>query len=303
MNQNQIKVAIGSLLAIIAVLLLFSFQVRQTEVALVTTFGKPSRNITEPGWKWKLPWPIQSVQKFDKRIQTFEDKSQEVLTADARNLLVMVYVGWNISDPTRFRLALNSMTEAEKNLESLLRSEKSAVVGKHPFAHFISTDEKELQFAQIEKDILDRVRPQAKDKYGIDIQFLGIKKLALPEAITERVFERMKAERQKYVQDLKAQGEARAIDIRSEAELERGKIIAAADAKVIELRGEAEAEARKHYEILEQNPPLAIFLKKLTTLEQSLKERSTLILDEHTPPFDLLRGTSVEMPARTTGKQ
>ena len=55
------------------------------------------------------------------------------------------------------------------------------------------------------------------------------------------------------------------------------------------MRGSAEAEAAKYYEIMEKNPELAIFLQKLNTLEQTLKERSTLILDGQTPPFDLLR--------------
>ena len=290
MNRSQLNFLVGAVLLLIFAMLLFAFQVRRTETALVTTFGKPARTIAEPGLYWKAPWPIQKVQKFDNRIQNFEGRFEETLTQDGKNLMVLVYAGWKISNPTMFRNSFNdSVTDAEKRLEDLVRSEKGAVVGTHPFADFISPDEKKLKFVEIENEMLERIRKPAAERYGIDVVFLHIKKLGLPESITEKVFERMKAERQKFVDKLKAEGDGRAIDIRSEADSDRIKTLAQAEARVIELRGSAEAEAAKYYEIMEKNPELAIFLQKLNTLEQTLKERSTLILDGQTPPFDLLR--------------
>ena len=290
MNRSQLNFLVGAVLLLIFAMLLFAFQVRRTETALVTTFGKPARTIAEPGLYWKAPWPIQKVQKFDNRIQNFEGRFEETLTQDGKNLMVLVYAGWKISNPTMFRNSFNdSVTDAEKRLEDLVRSEKGAVVGTHPFADFISPDEKKLKFVEIENEMLERIRKPAAERYGIDVVFLHIKKLGLPESITEKVFERMKAERQKFVDKLKAEGDGRAIDIRSEADSDRIKTLAQAEARVIELRGSAEAEAAKYYEIMEKNPELAIFLQKLNTLEQTLKERATLILDGQTPPFDLLR--------------
>src|SRR5688500_2721140 len=103
MKRNSITVIVGLLLVVMFGFLLFSFQVRQTEVALITTFGKPSATKTEPGLYFKLPWPIQKVVPLDKRIQNFEDKFEETPTRDGINLLVMVYGGWTISNPTLFR--------------------------------------------------------------------------------------------------------------------------------------------------------------------------------------------------------
>src|SRR5688572_25642888 len=94
MKRNSLTVFIGILLILIFVLLLFTFQVRQTEVAVVTTFDNPSRYIDQPGLNFKWPPPIQRVYRFDKRIQNFEDKFEETLTKDNYNLLVMVYAGW-----------------------------------------------------------------------------------------------------------------------------------------------------------------------------------------------------------------
>ena len=107
MKRNPLTLVIGLLLIVIFGLLLFVFQVRTTEVAVVTTFGKPTRPITEPDLYFKWPWPIQKVWTFDQRVQNFEDKLTEGLTADNFNLLTSVYVGWQVS-PTRRRSSRSS---------------------------------------------------------------------------------------------------------------------------------------------------------------------------------------------------
>jgi membrane protease subunit HflC len=295
MKRNSLIFTIGVLLVLVFGALLFSFQVRQNEIALVTTFGKPTRSLNtdtdhpEPGLFFKWPWPIQKVQKFDKRIQNFEGKFEETLTQDRYPLLVSVYSGWTINNPALFRERFgDSMDKARQNLDGLIRSAKNAVVGKHPFAHFISTDETQLKFTDIERDILLAIQPEAKANYGIDVRFLGIERLGLPESITQKVFDRMKEERQRYVQKLQADGEAKARDIRSAADRERTETLAKAEAKVTEIRGQADAEAAKALAVFKDNPELAVFLLKINALEESLKDRSTLILDQRTPPFDLL---------------
>ena len=147
MKQNPLMPIVVVLLGAIFFLLLFTFQVRKSEVAVVTTFGKATRPITEPGFKLKWPWPVQQVHRFDQRIQNFEGKFEQVLTADGFNVLVMVYVGWNISDPAAFFPRFgDSVRRAEESLEGLVRDAYSGVVGKHPFSHLISTDQKELKF-------------------------------------------------------------------------------------------------------------------------------------------------------------
>ena len=289
MNRNYITFVVGILLLLLFALLLFAFQVRQTEVALVTTFGKPARDLSEPGLYWKLPWPIQKVQKFDKRIQNLEGKFEETLTQDGYNLLVMVYAGWRISDPRIFRERFGgSAARAEADLEGMIRSAKNAVVGQHPFNDFISTDEKQLKFVEIEKQMLESVQKMAGQTYGITVEFLGIKRLGLPESITEKVFARMREERQRFVQKLQAEGEREAIKIRTAADRERAQILAQAERQASEIRGQAEAEAAKSYAVFEQNPELASLLLKLNALEISLKDRSTLVFDSRTPPFDIL---------------
>jgi membrane protease subunit HflC len=293
MKRNTVTLVVGGLLLLIFVALLFTFQVRQTEVAVVTTFDKPTAfhdGSKEPGLKWQLPRPIQKVFKFDRRIQNFEDTFETALTQDGYNLLISVYAGWTITNPTNFFASFPSGTvgEAQPRIEDLIRNAKQAEVGQHPFSHFVSTDEKQLRFAEIEKAMLDAVRPAAEKNYGIRVEFLGVKKLGLPESVTAKVFERMQAERDRMSGELRARGEAEATKIKSDANLERDKILAEADAKATEIRGQAEAEAAKHFAVFEKNPGLAINLRKMAAIEEILKQRATLILDERTVPFDLL---------------
>jgi len=294
-QRNWLTLIIGFLLLLIFVALLFTFQVRQTEVAVVTTFDKPSAfyDGSQPGQaglKFKLPAPIQEVYRFDKRIQNFEDTFESALTKDTQNLLISVYAGWTISDPRVFFSAFPSgeVRDAEPRLSELVRNTKQAIVGQHPFSHFVSTDEKELKFEEIERQMTERIRPLAEKNYGITVQFLGIKKVGLPESVTQKVFERMQAERQREIDKLLSQGNAQAAQIRSEAERERAEILATADAKAIEIRGEADAATAEALQVFNKAPELASFLGKVKTAVESLKERSTLIFDDRTVPFDIL---------------
>jgi modulator of FtsH protease HflC len=292
MKRNPLTITVGAVLLVIFGLLLFVFQVRQSEVAVVTTFSKPTREITEANWYVKWPWPIQKVHLLDRRVQNLEGKFEEVLLPDGNNLLVQVYVGWTITEPKTFfpKFAGGSVTEAEKAIDSLVRSVKNEVVPKHPFAHFVSTDPKEIQFTQIEKEMLDKVRERVRaNNYGLEVQFLGIKKLGLPESVTKTVFERMESERQVLVSKIQFEGEAQASNIRNDADSQSARLLADADAQATRIKSEGEREAARNFAVFKQNPDLAILLLQNSALDQFLKEKTTLILDEKTPGVNLLR--------------
>ena len=197
MKRNLITIITAAVLVVIFALLLFTFQVRYSEVAVVTTFGKTT-GIYQPGLHVRWPWPIQQVYKFDERIQNFEDKFSETLTADQFMLITSVYVGWQISNPSSFLNSFKdgSVAAAQSQLESLLRSANMTVVSKHPLADFVNADPKQLKFDDIQNEIEQTVQDELQtNSYGIQIEFLGLKKIGLPESVTESVFTRMKSER------------------------------------------------------------------------------------------------------------
>ena len=293
MKKNLITIVIAAVLAVIFALLLFTFQVRQSEVAVLTTFGKPAAaNIDQPGLYTKLPWPIQQVYRFDQRVQNFEDKFSENQTADGTMLLTSVYVGWRISDAKEFfpKFAGGSVTVAQRQLEQMLRSAKAAVIGSINLSAFVNADPSQLKLELIENEIKARVQNElATHNYGMSLEFLGIKKLGLPESVTQTVFDRMKSERNKSISEAQNKGEAEANMIKSAAERQAADVIANAQAEATRIEGAGVAEAAKTLSVFQQNPDLAIFQLQLEALKNSLNQKSTLIFDERTPPFSLFQ--------------
>jgi len=291
-NKSLLTIVIAAVLVVIFTLLLFTFQVRQSEVVVVSTFLKPTDTITNAGFNVKWPWPIQSINRFDQRVQNFEDKFSQNLTHDSTMLQMSVYVGWRISDAKAFfpKFPGGSTLAAQGQLEQLLRSTKAAVIGKHNLSDFVNSDSSQLKFNDIEKEILTGVSALlATNNYGMSIEFLGIKKLGLPADVTQAVFERMKAERTKLINEAQFNGEADAARIKSSADRRAADMLASASAAATRIEGEGVAEAAKTLGVFQQLPELAIFELQIAALKNAANQKTTLILDERTPPFNLFR--------------
>lgn len=290
MKRNVLLVMVGLLVAALFVLLQVVFTVREGEVAVVTTFGKPVRAVTAAGLYPRLPWPIQKVYTFDNRTHIVEGPYEETLTKDGKNIVVAVYAGWRIREPIQFLERVGSPEQAQRNLDGLLRHYKTAVLGQHPFASLVNVNPDAMQLEQIEKQMQTAVQPEALQRYGIAVEFLGIRKLGLPESITEKVFARMRAERTEIAERFRSEGEGEAIKIRAQADSQRDQTLAKAEAEATRLRADGDAKAAAYYQVFAKDPALAMFLRKLTVMEETLKEKSTLVLSADTEPYDLLRG-------------
>lgn len=234
--------------------------------------------------------------QLDKRIQNFaeQDKLRELITADNNNLLISLYVGWRISDARAFfpKFAGGSTLVAERLVEDIVGQAKAAVVGKHPLGDFVNADPKQLKFDVIENEIKAIAQDQlASQGCGIQLEYLGIERLGLPESVTQSVFDRMTAERKGLADKLDAEGQAQARIIKSSADLAASKVISSAESKAREIRASGETVAAGLLPVFQQNPELANFLSGLETLEASTKEKTTLIFDSRTPPFNLFTGS------------
>jgi len=302
MKRNLFSLSIGALIVVVFLFLLFSFQVRQSEVAVVTTFGKPTRIINQPGLNWKAPPPIERVYKFDQRTQNFEDRLTEGQTRERFNILTSVYVGWRITNAATFlpKFAGNAspIIEAEKKLDDRLGNIKMAVVGRHSLSDFISVSDNGTNLVAIEKEILRSIQNEvSSNNWGLEITFLGLKRLQLPESVSKEVLNRMQAERKVLAERSQNEGEKEASIIRSDADRRAAEMLSQAESEAIEIRGKGEAQAAEYLAVFNKNPELANFIFELNALESSLKDRSILIFDQHTPPFDILRGVSTNLLA------
>ncbi len=290
MRKNVFTIMTAAIILVILVLYIIAFQVRINEHVVLTTFGKPVLVLSKPGLYWKWPWPIQSLYRFDSRLKVLDSKFEETYTRDGKNLIVTASLAWRIQKPLKFLESVGTEIEAEKNLQSILRNFKNAVIGKHPLNHFISTDPENLQFDKIEEEMLELVSKESEERYGVAVEFIRIKEMALPGDTTEKVFERMKKERERIAERYRAEGEGEANKIKAEAENERDRILAMAEAEARIIMGEGDADAAKYYSVFSENEELAIFLRKLDALRDTLKEKTTVVLDTGMPPYDLLEG-------------
>jgi len=290
--KNFAVIILVILIVTVMVLYLVSFQVRQTETALVLTFGKPTRSITEPGWKWKWPGPIQTLVKYDSRQILLEGVEEETVTKGGEPVIVQTYIIWRIFEPIKFREAVRDIPGAEKLLKSRLRDVQNKVVGKHYFSEFVNTDREQIKFGDIENEMVQQLNEPVKEAYGIKVETVGVKMLKVGEKVTGDVFARMKADRRRKAEATLAQGSAEATKIKSDADSKITELMAATEARAKAIRGSGDAEAAQYYKMLEADPEFAMFLREIETLKKTLKERTTVILPADAEPFKLLK----EMP-------
>ena len=296
MKQRILMSVIGAFLAILLVLLMVFFIVSEGEVAIVTTLGKVDRAVTEAGLYPRWPWPIQRVHTYDARFRLLPGTLEQSLTLDQKNIVAAVYAGWRIKDPVVFFERLGTVEKAEDSLNGLVRNYKTAVLSQYPFSALVNVHPDALRFEAIEQEILASVREAALERYGIEVGLVGLRKLALPGDTKEKVFERMRAERNEIAERYRAEGEGEAIKIKADAESKSDQVLAEAEARATRIRGEGDAAAAEFYKTFEQDPELANFLKKLEIMEETLKDRSTVILSADTEPYDLLQGGAPLQP-------
>ena len=291
-----------SVALVVVVLALFAvvFQVRQTETAIVMQFGEPVKSITSPGLYFKWPMPIQRVQTFDSRCRLYEGVLEETNTAGNEPIIVHSYVVWRIADPARYLVAVQDMRSAEEKLRSLLRNTQNSVIGRHYFSEFVNTNPELIKFEQIESEMLAEIAGHAMTQYGMEIQTVGIKRLMISEKVTEKVFERMKADRKRRTESILAAGNSEAEGIRSDALAKQKELLAVAESQAKAIRGAGDAEAAKYYQMLEADPELAMFLRDIEALKKILKERSTIVLGVETEPIHLLKELPTLTPKETS---
>jgi membrane protease subunit HflC len=229
---------------------------------------------------------------YDKRTLMTEDRTEETRTLDSKNLLLTTFTLWRIKDAIKFHEnfpgnAKDSIESAEDKLRTTIITHKHAVVGKRLMNEFRSTDPKVRKLREIEQEIKELVARDARNEYGIEVIDFGIKKLGLPQQVTSEIFDAMKSKENRKADRYNSEGEALANSIVADAKAARERILAEARRKVAAIETEAQREVGEYYKEFDEYPQLRIFLDKLRTSAQALRERSTIILETREPPFDI----------------
>ena len=295
--------------------------VDETEIAVVERLGRITAVYDQPsqrGLHFKLPWPLETVRRFDCRLQLLSPPGREAFTRDRKNVVVEAYLCWKIADglPTelldrpvvKFFQGLGSIDIAESRLASRLQSILTEQIGRSELSELLNATHSESGpsdrpsalekvSAEIRKEFEKRhsETQSLSDRLGVEIIDVRIRRLNLPTGNMQAVFERMRSERQKIAERYRSAGLAENRMIRSRADRQSGELLAKANADAERIRGEGEAAAIHILnEAHAKDPEFAALLQTLESYKQILNERTTLILSGSNSLLNLLiRGVPV----------
>lgn len=274
------------------------FIVSETESALVLRFGKPVRVMDKSGFYLRLPAPIERVVRVDRRLQHADIRLSETLTKDQRNVIVPVFFTWKVADPLRFHVSVSDTTTASGKLDALVTSARNTVLGRHPFGDLVAAEGRASMLPDLEKEMLALAASDARETLGIELLSTGITQIQLPEANTESVFRRMRAERKREATQFRAEGRAKAAEMKAETDKQATGMIADAKRQAEEIRGKAEADAAAIYAKAHgEAPEFYRFLRELQSLRTVVDKNTTVVLDTSVAPFHWLKESEANPPS------
>ena len=253
------------------------FTVSQTEQAVVLRFGEPVPGrglITEPGLHFKFPL-VENVVTFDNRILDVESPNLEVLAADNQRLEVDSFIRYRIVDALRFYQTVNSVMGANNQLGSVLNSAVRRVLSEANQQQIVR-DERAGLMVKI-KEQADR---EAR-KFGVQVVDARIRRVDLPQQISEKVFGRMQTERQREAAEYRAQGSEQAQKITARADRDVVVLKAEAQQKADQMKGEGDAERNRIFaEAFGRDPDFFAFYRSMQAYESAFKPGETRFLDQ-----------------------
>lgn len=229
-------------LAVLALIVYASaFIVNQWEVAIKLRLGEIVDSDYKPGLHFMVPI-INNVKKFDGRLQTLESRPQRFLTVEKKDVIVDSYAKWRITNPGQFfRSTGGDSARTSRLLAERINTGLRDEFGRRTIQEVVSEDRYQLM------DELTKAVDRQAAELGIEVVDVRVKKIDLPPEVSESVYERMRAERERVARDLRAKGSEAAERIRADADRQRTVILADAYKLAEEARGEGDARAAEIY--------------------------------------------------------
>jgi len=285
MKQNLSTVAMIAVAAI-ALLGLSLFTVDQRQAAVVFQLGEIVSVKTQPGLYFKLPL-VQNVRFFDKRILTIDTPEPErFITSEKKNVLVDYYAKWRIVDVKQYYVSVgNDEVQAERRLMQTINDSLRAEFGKRTVHDVVSGERDKIM------EILRTKADQDARKIGAQVLDVRLKRVDLPQEVSESVYRRMEAERKRVANELRSQGAAEAEKIRADADRQREVILAEAYRDAQRIKGEGDGKASAIYAAAYgQNPEFYAFYRSLQAYRESFKNKNdVLVLDPSSDFFKYMK--------------
>jgi membrane protease subunit HflC len=277
------------LLVVLALLGLSSiFVVKEGTRAIVITFGKVAQTsegatkVYEPGFHIK--WPIfDRVQALDARIQTLDERADRFVTSEKEDLIVDSYVKWKIEDfGTYFLSTSGNKLQAESLLKQKVNNGLRSEFGTRTIQQIVSGERSELMDSAMSQ------ASEGSDELGIRIIDVRVKKINLPEEISNSIFNRMRAERAAAAREYRSEGKEQGEIIKANIDARVEVMLADAERNARQLKGEGDAQAAQIYaQTYNKNPEFYSFLRSMDAYRNSFASKQDVLVIE--PDSDFFR--------------
>jgi membrane protease subunit HflC len=270
-----------ALLALIAFSSLSMFTVNQWQNVIVRQLGEIVSIKQQPGLYFKVPL-LQDVRFFDTRLRTLDpSESERFITSEKKNVLVDYFVKWRIVDAKQYFVSVaGDETQAQTRLTQTVNDGLRAEFGKRTVHDVVSGERDQIMEILRQKADIDA------RKIGIQVVDVRLKRVELPQEVSESVYQRMEAERKRVANELRSQGAADAEKIRADADRQREVILAEAYRTAQQTKGEGDAKATATYSAAYgQNPEFYSFYRSMEAYRQSFKSKSDVMVLEPNSEF------------------
>ena len=214
------------------------FIVNETKQALVLQFGDPRKVVTKPGLQFKIPF-IQDAVFIDSRLLNLDPQPEEMILSDQKRIIVDSFARYKIVDPLKFFQTVRNETTFSDRFGRIINASVRGVIAQYSLTSLLSNERIKIM-GEIEKQIKIN-----EDSYGVTIVDIRIGRTDLTEQVSNNVYQRMRSEREKEANLLRAEGEELSKEIRASADRQQTVIIAEAERTSSILRGEGDAQKNK----------------------------------------------------------
>ena len=268
---------LAGVIVALAVLLGYNsaYVVHEGQSALVLQFGRIVRTGDTPGLHFKLPL-IQQAILFDNRILTLEAQPERYFTSEKKSVNVDFYVKWRIADnAVYYRATAGAELQAANRLSPIVKDALRFEFNARTLQELIAGGR---------KDITERVRKQtdnaARKSLGIAVVDVRIKRIDLPDEVSESVYKRMRAERSQLANELRYTGQQAAETIKADADRQAQVVKAEAERDAAKVNGDVDAQAAAIYaQAYGQDPEFFAFYRSLAAYRTSFKDgKGVLVL-------------------------
>jgi membrane protease subunit HflC len=267
----------GLLVLLAALLLLGSstlYVIQETEKAVKLRFGRLIQTDIQPGLHFKIPL-AEKVRKFDARVLTLDAEPSSFFTVEKKRLIVDVFSKWRIVDvDTYYRATGGNEMVAQDRLASRVNDGLRNQFGARTLHEVVSGERDQLM-----QHLTDSLNTTVRQSLGVEVVDVRVKGIDLPPEVSEQVYRRMKAEREKEARILRSEGGEQAEKIRADADRQKTILLANAYRDAEQTRGKGDARATATYaEAYSKDAEFYAFVRSLNAYREAFSSKGDVLL-------------------------